>query len=303
MKYQPKPLRTLLYVPGNKEDWIRKSPKYSSDALILDIEDSVPMDEKPVAREILSRLIRELSDQQISVFVRVNAINTGLTEIDLSYVVQEGLYAISLPMVEGPQDVEELDKLIAGEEEKKGLKVGSIFIDPGLETAYSLRFAYEVAKASPRIAHMGAGGGRGGDIARAVGYKWTPEGLETLFLRSKVLLDAKAAGIRYSVTGLWQDIDDINGLRRFATQSREIGYTGMAVIHPSHVAVVNEIFSATKQEIREFIGLIEAMKEVRKSGGAAVSYQGRMVDIAHEKTAIETLNMAKHLGLFEEDSC
>ncbi len=301
MKYQPKLLRTLLYIPGNKEDWIIKSPKYSSDALILDLEDSVPIDEKPVAREIISRLIGELSGQGETVFVRVNSISSRMTELDLSKIVQEGLYAISLPMVEGPKDIEILDKLLSIEEENKGLPVGSILIDPGLETAYALRFAYDVAKVSRRVAHMGAGGGRGGDIARAVGYKWTPEGLETLFLRSKVLLDSKAAGISFPVTGLWQDIEDIDGLKRFAIQSREIGYTGMAVIHPSHVPVVNEIFSPSQDEIKECQGLIKAMDEVRKSGEAAVSYLGGMVDIAHEKTAVETLKLARELGLVLED--
>ena len=301
MKYQPKLLRTLLYIPGNKEDWIIKSPKYSSDALILDLEDSVPIDEKPVSREIISRLIGELSAQGETIFVRVNSISSRMTELDLSKIVQEGLYAISLPMVEGPKDIEILDKLLSIEEENKGLPVGSILIDPGLETAYALRFAYDVAKVSRRVAHMGAGGGRGGDIARAVGYKWTPEGLETLFLRSKVLLDSKAAGISFPVTGLWQDIEDIDGLKRFAIQSREIGYTGMAVIHPSHVPVVNEIFSPSQDEIKECQGLIKAMDEVRKSGEAAVSYLGGMVDIAHEKTAVETLKLARELGLVLED--
>ena len=183
------------------------------------------------------------------------------------------------------------------EEEKKGLPIGSILIDPGLETAYALRFAYDVAKASSRVAHMGAGGGRGGDIARSVGYRWTPVGLETLFLRSKVLLDSKAAGIRFPVTGLWQDIGDIDGLKRFAIQSREIGYTGMAIIHPSHVPIVNEVFSPSPAEIKECKDLIKAMNEVRESGSAAVSFLGGMVDIAHEKTAIETLKLAKDLGL------
>ncbi len=301
MKYQPKLLRTLLYIPGNKEDWIIKSPKYSSDALILDLEDSVPIDEKPVAREIISRLIGELSAQGETIFVRVNSISSRMTELDLSKIVQEGLYAISLPMVEGPKDIEILDKLLSIEEENKGLPVGSILIDPGLETAYALLSAYDVAKVSRRVAHMGAGGGRGGDIARAVGYKWTPEGLETLFLRSKVLLDSKAAGISFPVTGLWQDIEDIDGLKRFAIQSREIGYTGMAVIHPSHVPVVNEIFSPSQDEIKECQGLIKAMDEVRKPGWAAVSYIEVMVDIAHEKTAIETLKLARELGLVLED--
>ena len=299
MRDQAKPLRTMLYVPANKEDWVRKAPKYGADAIILDIEDSVPMDEKQKAREIVSRLVPELASEGVTVLVRVNDLDTGFTAQDISFAVQEGLYAITLPMVKGPSDVEALDSLISIEEKKKDIESGTVLIDPGLETATGLRFAYEVGIASDRVAHMGAGGGRGGDIARAVGYQWTPEGTETLFLRSKVLLDSRAAGVPYPLTGLWQDIHDHEGLKIFAQHSRELGYNGMTVIHPSHVPIVNEIFSPSKEEISEWQGLVDSMKEIRESGGAAVSFQGGMVDIAHEKTALEMLDMARALGLLD----
>ena len=297
MENLPKPLRTVMYVPANKEDWIRKAPKYGSDALILDIEDSVPLDEKSKARKIASNLIEEISLTGVSVFVRVNEIGSGFTQDDVSHVVQKGLYGITLPMVKSLDDVKQLDEMLSLEEEKKGLPQGSIFIDPILETAFALRFAYEIAVSSKRIAHMGAAGGRGGDIARAVGYRWTPDGQETLYLRSKVLLDSKAAGIQYPVTGLWQDINDHDGLRNFAIQSRNIGYTGMTVIHPSHVPIVNDVFTPSRQEIEEWQYLVSAMDKVRSEGGAAVNFQGGMVDIAHEKTAIEMLEMCKKLGI------
>ncbi len=299
MKDQARPLRTMLYVPANKEDWVRKAPKYGADALILDIEDSVPLDEKQNAREIVSRLVPELASEGVTVLVRVNDMDTGLTGQDISYAVQEGLYGITLPMVKGASDVKALDNLISNEEGKKNIKHGTVLIDPGLETAAGLRFAYEVGTSSDRVAHMGAGGGRGGDIARAVGYQWTPEGTETLFIRSKVLLDSRAGGVPYPLTGLWQDIHDHEGLRRFAQHSRELGYNGMTVIHPSHVPIVNEIFSPSKEEINEWQGLVESMKKIRETGGAAVSFKGGMVDIAHLNTALEMLDMARALGLLD----
>ena len=216
MRDLAKPLRTMLYVPANKEDWVRKAPKYGADSLILDLEDSVPDPEKKTAREIVSRSVSELYENGVTVFVRVNAVDTGLTREDIKSALQKGLYGITLPMVRGPQDVIELDKMLTEEENLKGLPNGTVLIDPGLETATGLREAYEIGISSERVAHMGAGGGRGGDIARAVGYRWTPEMTETLFLRSKVLLDAKASGSPYPVTGLWQDIHDHEGLKNFA---------------------------------------------------------------------------------------
>ena len=303
MRDKAKPLRTMMYVPGNKEDWVRKAPKYGSDALIIDLEDSVPPDEKPIAREIVSRLVPELASKGVTLLVRVNDMETGLTEEDVSFAVQKGTYGITLPMTRGPEDVKSIDELITSEEKKKGIEHGSILIDPGLETATGMRFAYDVGISSERVAHMGAGGGRGGDIARAIGYRWTAMGTETLFIRSKVLLDSRASGVPYPTTGLWQDIHDHEGLRAFANHSRDLGYNGMTVIHPSHVPIVNEIFSPSREEIEEWQGLVEAMRETRESGGAAVSYQGGMVDIAHEKTAVEMLELAGKLGLLKSDIC
>ncbi len=297
MKATAKPLRSMMYVPGNKEDWILKAPKYGADALILDLEDSVPNEEKTLARGIVSRLVPQLAAEGHTLFVRVNGMETGLTEQDISFAIQKGIYAITLPMTRGPKDVKSLDKMIALEEERKGLESGTVLIDPGLETASGIRFAYEVGVSSPRIVHMGVGGGRGGDVARSIGYRWTREGMETLFIRSKVLLDSRAAGIPYPMTGLWQDIDDHEGLLGFARHSKDLGYSGMSVIHPSHVSLVNEVFSPTQEEIEEWKGIVDAMAKARESGGAAVSYRGGMVDIAHEKTALGMLAFSKKLGL------
>ena len=299
MRDLAKPLRTLLYVPGNKEEWILKAPKYGSDALILDLEDSVPLTEKSLAREVVSRLVPILAEQNITVFVRVNDPSTGLTQDDIAHCVVDGLYGITLPMVKQVSDVESVDALIGMEEENKGIPLGTVLIDPGLETASGIRSAYDIAVSSKRVAHMGASGGRGGDVARSIGYRWSPQGNETLFIRSKVLLDSRAAGVPYPVTGLWQDIHDHDGLRSFAKHSRDLGYTGMSVIHPSHIEIVNQVFSPTHQEIAEWMGIIEAMDGVRKMGGAAVQFNGAMVDIAHEKTARDMLSFSKALGLLD----
>ena len=112
-----------------------------------------------------------------------------------------------------------------------------------------------------------------------------------------MLLDSRAAGVPYPVTGLWQDIHDHDGLKSFAKHSRDLGYAGMSVIHPSHIDIVNQIFSPTQEQISEWIGIIKAMDGVRNEGGAAVEYNGAMVDIAHEKTAIDMLDFARALGL------
>ena len=296
MKYEAKPLRSVLFVPGNKEDWIRKAPKYGADALILDLEDSVPPQEKDAAREIVAKMIDEIGPIQ-TLFVRVNPLETGMTGFDLEAVTSKNLYGITLPKVQSPDDVVEVDVLLRFFERKAGAEVGKIFIDPGLETAAGIRSAYDIAMASDRIAHMGGSGGKGGDTARSIGYQWTPEGMETLFIRSKVLVDSRAAGVQFPISGGWFDIRDLDGLRTYAGELKRLGYNGMSLIHPYHVPVVNEVFTPSPEEISEWRGLVDAMEQMRETGGAAVTYGGDMVDIAHEQTARSMLRMAEQLGV------
>lgn len=299
MKFRARPLRSVLFVPGNKEDWMRKAPRYGADALILDLEDSVPQEGKAEARLLVRRMLEELGAAGQTLFVRVNRLETGLTGDDLEAITGPFLYGVVLPKVQGPEDVVEVDILLKFFERRAGVPPGKTFVDPSLETARGIREAYQIATASPRVAHMGASGGKGGDTARAIGFQWTPEETETLFLRSKVLVDSRAAGVPYPLTGGWFDIRNLDGLRAAARQAKQLGYTGMHLIHPSHVPVVNEVFTPTKEEIAQWQGLVKAMEERKGQGGAAVTYQGNMVDIAHEETARAMLEMARELGVLE----
>ena len=292
-----RPLRTSMYVPGNKEDWMRKAPQYGSDALIFDLEDSVPVPDKAEARVLVRKMLEELGGEKPALTVRVNRLETGLTGDDLEAITCPQLYGVLLPKVDSPADVVEVGNLLSHFEGKAGMEVGSVFVDPGLETAQSIRQAYEIATASPRIAHMGGSGGKGGDTSRSIGFQWTPEGLETLYLKSKVLIDARSAGVPYPMSGGWFDIHDLEGLRALAVQLRQLGYTGMHLIHPSHVPVVNEVFSPTPEDVQHWQGLVKAMEEMRASGGAAVTFGGDMVDIAHEETARTMLAIAKEMGI------
>ena len=293
MNFKAKPLRSELFVPGNKEDWMRKAPRYGADALILDLEDSVPPEEKPEARALVRRMLEELGPAGQTLVVRVNRLETGLTGYDLEAITCPHLYAVMLPKVEGPEAVFEVDVLLKHFERRMGIPLGKTFIDPGPGNSpghpASLRHRGRLAPGRPP-----GGQRRQGRRHRPLHrFQWTPQGMETLFLRSKVLVDSRAAGVPYPVTGGWMDIHDLEGLRAAAKQAKGLGYTGMHLIHPSHVSVVNEVFTPTPEEIAQWQGLVKAMEERRSQGGAAVTYQGDMVDIAHEETARSMLDMAR----------
>lgn len=294
MPINPRPLRSALYVPGNKLDWMRKAPRYGADALVFDLEDSVPPAEKATARKLVRQALEEMGAQH-TLIVRVNGVDTGMTADDLEAITCAGLHGIFVPKVRGPEDVAEADVLLTTFEQRAGLDAGRTIIVPGLETARAMREAYEVFRASPRVEHGGAVVSRGGDIARALGMVWTREGRESLFLRSKVLVDARAAGLRYPMGGLWTDIQDLDGLRAFATEMRHIGYTGLRLIHPSHVPVTNEVFTPTAEEIAYWKGLMEALVEAERRGTTAITYQGDMVDTAMVKTGRAILDLAQRL--------
>lgn len=292
-----KPTRSALYVPGNRPAWIDKAAGYGADTLILDLEDSVPDQEKAPARGIVKAGIKALSARGQAVSVRINGFATGLTLDDLEGILCPELDSVSLPKVETPADMHELDALLTHLERRMGLPVGHIDTPLGCETAKAMRNVYEIATACRRVRRVGLAAGPGGDAARAIGYTWSKEGTETLFLRSKVVLDARAAGIPYPTISSWWNIKDLEGLERDARWNRSLGYRGMTVMHPSHVPIVNRVFTPTADELAFYTGLIAAMAEAEKKGIAAVTYKGDMVDEAMVKTARDMLDFARSIGL------
>jgi citrate lyase subunit beta/citryl-CoA lyase len=237
-------------------------------------------------------------------FARVQPPATGQTLKDLRAVMGPNLTGVLLPKVYGPEDVYRADALLTCTEAELGLPLGSTAIYPILETAQSLRLAYEIAVASPRVEYMGGAVSRFGDIHQAVGYRWSVEGRETLYLRSKVLIDARAAGIRYPISGMWGgDTDDLEGLKRWATELRDLGYFGMMLGSPFHVPLVNEIFSPTPAEIAYWRELDRLATEAEANGAGPIVYgdpnqgEGHEVHLAHVGSARQNLAWAHDLGL------
>jgi citrate lyase subunit beta/citryl-CoA lyase len=292
-----RPSRSALFVPGHRQAWIEKAAGYGADTLILDLEDSVPDQEKVPARAIVKAGLKALSAKGQGAGVRVNGFATGLTLGDLEGILCPELDSLSLPKIETAADLHELDALLTHLERRMGIPVGQIETPLGCETAKAMRNVYEIATSCRRVRRVSLAAGPGGDAARAIGYQWTKEGTETLFLRSKVVLDARAAGILYPTISSWWNIKDLEGLERDARWNRQLGYRGQTVMHPSHVPIVNRVFTPSAEEIDFCKGLIQAMEEASRQGIAAVTYKGDMVDEAMVKTAREMLDFAASIGL------
>ena len=290
-----RPLRSMLFVPGHKPSWVEKAWRVNPDALILDLEDAVPLAHKAQAREMVRQALDQAGPDQFYC-VRINSLATGMLEEDLDAVVSPNLGAVLLPKVYRSEEMAQVSAALAKREAAWGLPLGSIATHLLLETALGMRHAFQITIDNPRINTILMSAGPGGDAARAIGYQWSKQGTETLYLRSKLILDARAAGVPALINS-WYDVADLKGLAADARLNRSLGYQGMALIHPSHVAVVNEVFSPTAEEVAFYQGLLAAFQEAEKQGHAAVVYEGDMVDYAMAQTARDFLEFARQLGM------
>lgn len=286
------PYRSILFLPGHKPAWVDKALAAGADCIVLDLEDSVPADLKAGARRTVAESIRSIRrhDNRTGVFVRVNPLDTRQTGADLEEVVVPGMTGIFAPKISTASDVLRYDALLDHFETRNRVE-GLEYIVP-VEMIGAIQDARAIAQASPRVGAMIGPTAEHADIARAVGYRWTPEGEETLYLRSRVLLACREAGI-HPITGLWERLDDLAGLKAFAEHGRQLGFRGMIAIHPTHVPVVNEAFSATPDEIEFHEGLVAAYEQNAAAGHGAVRYRGIHIDRAHADTAREWLAQAR----------
>ncbi|MDT0318860.1 HpcH/HpaI aldolase/citrate lyase family protein [Streptomyces millisiae] len=279
------PLRSMLFVPGNRTEWLPKAAAAGADAVVLDLEDAVAEADRPAATERVAAAVAAAAEPATALFVRIPPLDGWPAAARLRAVARTGLAGVVLPKVSDAEQVRLADRLLGWCEQEHGLAPGTFALVPLLETARGLRSAFEIAGAVPRVGYAGALTAPGGDVARAVGYRWSPEGTETRELRSRVLLDVRAAGVAHPVGGLWTRIADLTGLRAFAEQNRALGYAGMMAIHPSHVPVINEVFSPSAAELARCARLVAAVAAGRAAGSGAVVFEGEMVDEAMAATA------------------
>jgi len=157
--------------------------------------------------------------------------------------------------------------------------------------------------ASERVSYMGGAISRFGDIAGDIGFRWTRTGTETLFIRQKVLVDARAAGIRYPISGMWGGAnDDLDGLRSWLTELRDIGYFGMMLGNREHVEIVNDAFTPTAADVAYWKDLDRLASAAERTDekvvyGDANQGEGHEIHIAHVATARKLLAWATDLGV------
>lgn len=285
-------LRTLLFVPGNQERRIDKARSIPADAIILDLEDSVPPAEKNSARVMVSASIGGLALKGQEVFVRINALSTDHAVADIKAIATPGLNGICLPKSESADDVLRADALIAEAERAADLKVGSIWLLALVETPKGILNVYEIASASPRVLGIAFGPE---DYALEMGIKRTKEGAEIYYPRAVIAVACHAAGI-LAIDGVYTDIRDEEGLSQETRLARQMGFHGKLLIHPNQVSPVSQLFSPAEEEITHARRVVEAFEAALAQGQASTSFEGKMIDAPVAARARKLLALAESIA-------
>ena len=295
--------RTLLFIPGNNKRFLEKSRLLYPDILCLDLEDSVPISEKSIAREMI---IQSLSTNNHSLnrinininnkidnannkhkdlpqlFVRINSFESGLYEQDLESVICDRLDGIVIPKVNSDSELEKITEIIETLEKKRNVQK-IIRLIPSIESSQGVVNSYHIAKYNSRICSLLFGVF---DYLYDMKLDYENEGLEYSYARAKIPVDARAAGIP-ALDSIWQIVDDLDGLQRDAKTAKKLGYAGKSIIHPKHIEPVHNVFVPSQNEIEWAKKVISTLNEIQQHGDkrGAFKVDGKMIDAVHFKQA------------------
>lgn len=271
-------LRSMLYVPGNNSKLMNKALNLLMDAVILDLEDAVPMQAKAEARGNVRQSLGDFKKAGVNVFVRVNSCGTGLVGDDLNAVADKNLDGIILSKTETVEDVGRVETLLSQQETKLGMETGHIRMIPLVESARGVMEAYAIARSNLRIEAMAFGAG---DYLRDLGLdleSLSPNQDELLYARSQIVNSCKAVGIKPIDSPYLLSLNDSERLMSEIAIAYRLGFSGKQCIHPNQLAPVNRAFSPSEEKIAYSLRLVEAFQEAERQGLGAVSFEGKMLD-------------------------
>jgi citrate lyase subunit beta / citryl-CoA lyase len=281
-------LRSMLFTPGNRADLIEKAIRSGTDAVIVDLEDAVPLDSKVAARDALA----ELPDSDVPLYVRINGAETDLLWGDVVAAGRAAVAGIVVPKAEDAGLLRRVSGALTALEIASRREPGAIEIVPLLESAIGVRDADELLSCDDRISSVLFGSGEQGDLVADLGCEWTPDGTGLLYARSQVLLAARAAGIAQPMDAVFMNFRDNDGLRVECELAKRVGYVGKVAIHPGQIPVIHDVFTPTAEEVAHHRRIVDAFEAAVAEGSASISVDGRMVDYAVARVSRGVLERA-----------
>jgi citrate lyase subunit beta/citryl-CoA lyase len=266
--------RSLLYVPANVPKFVDGAHRRGADAIILDLEDSVPIAERSGARRNLRESAKSVARGGADVVVRVNR-PWRQTILDLEAAVWPEVSALALTKVDSAEHVRLIEEVVTELEAERGIAPGTITFSVMIETAAAWFKMPEIAAASARNVAMVLGGE---DFALDVGMLPEPE---AYFMPKQMLaIAARSAGLMpLGFIGTVADYKDLDGFRATVERSRKLGFMGASVVHPAQIPILNEGFAPSAAEVASAEKIVSAYKEATAAGRGSIAVDGKMIDV------------------------
>jgi citrate lyase subunit beta/citryl-CoA lyase len=278
--------RSYLYVPGNRPDWFDSAATSGADAIILDLEDSVPVDAKADARQTVAQWLGGRFEGLPQLWVRINV---STLDADVAATVTATVAGVVVPKAD-PELLAEVGALLAARERELGLPSRRLRLLPLVETARGLLGVTEVA-AAQRVARLGIGEA---DLIAELGLHPAADRVELFPFRSRVVLASAAAGVSSPVGPTSTEVRDLSELRPSTEALLRQGFGARTAISPSQLAIINEVFTPSAEEVARARQLVDAFEAAQRTGrGAFTGSEGRMVDAAVARSARDVLARAR----------
>lgn len=295
-----RPNRCQYFGPGSRPEYFEKMAGSAADVINLDLEDSVAPDEKARARENVIAATHDIDWGGKHLSVRVNGLDTPFWYRDVVGLLEnasERLDQIMIPKIGNAADVYAVDALVTAIEAAAG-RSKRIGFEVIIETAAGISHVEEIAGSSPRLQAMSLGAA---DFAASMGMRTTGIGgtQEDYYMlhdgvrhwsdpwhwaQAAIVAACRAHGV-LPVDGPFGDFSDEDGFVAQARRSATLGMVGKWAIHPKQVALANEVFTPSKEQVEEARGILAAMEQAEKDGAGAAVHKGRLVDIASVRQA------------------
>jgi citrate lyase subunit beta/citryl-CoA lyase len=280
--------RSMLYIPGNNPAMIQQGGVYGADSILLDLEDSVALNQKDAARFLIRNMIRTIDFYDTEVCVRVNHLSTPFGLADLEEIVPLQPSAIRYPKTESADEIANLLRIIEGIEDRHHLPHHAMTIHAMIETAMGVQNVFEIASKFRRIDAITVGGQ---DLTADMNILYTPDGAGIDFARKRIVMAAKASHIDILDT-IFPDVNDEEGLRKETEYAKKIGFTGKAVINPRQIDIIHEVFTPTEEEIRKAYRIVKEFRANTAAGIGVFAIDGKMIDAPVVRRAEYILKLA-----------
>lgn len=286
--------RSWLFCPANNPKLLYSAVNFSPDAIIFDLEDAIPIDEKDDSRDLLVEAIQTVNYKEILILARINPLYTPFGEKDVRELVAAGLRYIRFPMCDSIDQIKELSQLLTEVETEHNIPVGSVKIAAALETPLGVYNALSIAQ-EERVFALSLGAE---DFTRTLGATRTASGAELDYARGKIVLESNIASV-LTVDTVWTMLNDMEGFKKEVQHIKNMGFTGKACIHPAQIEEVHKIYTPSKEDLENSLRILQAAKDHGIEKGGVIKLDGKMIDIPVIDKAERIIKLAKAAGMIE----